>query len=164
MIFFATCDPLSQPKLAMQRNYIMMRWLNFILLMASFISSFQYARAETEERPNILLILADDVGREVLECYGGSSYETPNLNQLAASGAMLEHCYAMPVCHPTRVTLMTGQYPRHLNNPKWVAFRRCREPHVRERCEECWLRNSRCGEVAVVLAERRHGTAAKNGL
>ena len=90
--------------------------------MASFISSFQYARAETEGRPNILLILADDVGREVLECYGGSSYKTPNLNQLAASGAMFEHCYAMPVCHPTRVTLMTGQYPRHLNNPKWGSF------------------------------------------
>lgn len=100
----------------------MMRRLNLILLMASFISSFQYARAETEERPNILLILADDVGREVLECYGGSSYKTPNLNQLAASGAMLEHCYAMPVCHPTRVTLMTGQYPRHLDNPKWGSF------------------------------------------
>ena len=108
----------SQPKLATQRNYIMMRRLNLILLMASFISSFQYARAETEGRPNILLILADDVGREVLECYGGSSYKTPNLNQLALSGAMFEHCYAMPVCHPTRVTLMTGQYPRHLNNPK----------------------------------------------
>ena len=81
----------SQPKLASRGknigDFTMMRWLNFILLMASFISSFQYLRrrTETEERPNILLILADDVGREVLECYGGSSYETANLNQLAAS-------------------------------------------------------------------------------
>ncbi|MCR9296887.1 MAG: sulfatase-like hydrolase/transferase, partial [bacterium] len=86
----------------------MKMWITCVLLMAAVVSSVQYSRADAEERPNILLILADDVGREVLECYGGSSYETPNLNQLAASGAMLEHCYAMPVCHPTRVTLMTG--------------------------------------------------------
>ncbi len=72
--------------------------------------------------PNILVILADDVGREILQCYGGSSYETPNLNQLAAIGARFEHCYAMPVCHPTRVTFLTGQYPRHLGNPKWGSF------------------------------------------
>ena len=90
--------------------------------MAAVVGSLQYSRADAKERPNILVILADDVGREVLECYGGSSYDTPNLNQLAASGAMLEHCYAMPVCHPTRVTLMTGQYPRHLGNPKWGSF------------------------------------------
>ena len=132
--------------------------------MASFISSFQYARAETEGRPNILLILADDVGREVLECYGGSSYETPNLNQLAASGAMLEHCYAMPVCHPTRVTLMTGQYPRHLNNPKWECFPKHAESRTFANVAKNVATQQRCGEVAVVLAERRHGTAAKNGL
>lgn len=78
--------------------------------------------ANRNVRPNILLILADDVGREVLECYGGSSYQTPNLNDLAKKGAKLNHCYAMPVCHPTRVTLMTGLYPRHLGNPKWGTF------------------------------------------
>ena len=45
--------------------------------------------ANRNVRPNILLILADDVGREVLECYGGSSYQTPNLNDLAKKGAKL---------------------------------------------------------------------------
>jgi len=69
-----------------------------------------------------VFILADDVGREVLGCYGGSSYHTPNLDRLAATGAKFEHCYSMPVCHPTRVTLLTGRYPRHLGGPKWGSF------------------------------------------
>ena len=96
-------------------------WLTFRLLMTLVIFG-QLSQAIGEERPNILLILADDVGREVLECYGGTSYATPSLNQLAADGARFEHCYAMPVCHPTRVTLLTGQYPRHLGNPTWGTF------------------------------------------
>ena len=74
------------------------------------------------EKPNIVFILADDVGREVLGCYGGTSYQTPHLDRLAAGGAKLTHCYAMPVCHPTRVTLLTGRYPRTLGNPKWGTF------------------------------------------
>ena len=75
-------------------------------------------------RPNILLILADDVGREVLGCYGGESYETPNIDALAAGGQRYEHCYSMPVCHPTRISLLTGRYPRTLSNPKWGSFPR----------------------------------------
>jgi arylsulfatase A len=72
--------------------------------------------------PNIVLILADDVGREVLGCYGGRSYKTTNLDRLAASGIRLTHAYTMPVCHPTRVCLLTGQYPFRLGNPDWGTF------------------------------------------
>jgi len=73
-------------------------------------------------RPNILLILADDVGREVLECYGGTSYPTPQLNRLAARGMRFTQAFAMSVCHPTRICLLTGQYPFHLGDPKWGTF------------------------------------------
>ena len=89
-------------------------------LLTVLIAATTFARAA--DRPNIVFILADDVGREVLGCYGGSSYKTPNLDRLAAQGAKLTHCYAMPVCHPTRVTLLTGRYPRHLGSPKWGSF------------------------------------------
>ena len=65
----------------------------------------------TKERPNILFILADDVGQEVLSCYGGTSYQTPHLDKLATGGLRFDHGYSMPVCHPTRLTLMTGKYP-----------------------------------------------------
>jgi len=74
------------------------------------------------ERPNIVLIFADDVGREVLGCYGGESYRTPEIDALAAGGKRFDHCYSMPVCHPSRVCLMTGRYPAVLGNPGWGSF------------------------------------------
>lgn len=60
--------------------------------------------------PNILFILADDVGVEVPGCYGGMSYQTPNIDQLAKTGIKFTHCYSAPVCSPSRVKLMTGRY------------------------------------------------------
>jgi arylsulfatase A len=80
--------------------------------------------ARAADKPNILLILADDVGREVLGCYGGTSYKTPNIDRLASGGVRFEHAYAMPVCHPTRTTLLTGQYPFRLGYPEWGTFPR----------------------------------------
>lgn len=60
--------------------------------------------------PNIILIMADDLGYETLTCNGGESYETPHLDQLAASGARFTRAYATPLCTPSRVQIMTGQY------------------------------------------------------
>ncbi len=59
--------------------------------------------------PNVILILADDLGYETLGANGGTSYRTPALDKLAAGGARFTHCYAQPLCTPTRVQLMTGQ-------------------------------------------------------
>ncbi|MDG2128654.1 MAG: sialate O-acetylesterase [Fuerstiella sp.] len=81
-----------------------------------------YRNLTAARRPNILLILADDVGREVLGCYGGTSYRTPNIDSLAESGQRYTHCYSMPVCHPSRICLMTGRYPAVLKNPVWGSF------------------------------------------
>jgi arylsulfatase A len=61
--------------------------------------------------PNILLIMADDLGVEVLPSYGGTSYRTPNLDALAAAGVRFEYAFATPVCTPSRVEILTGQYP-----------------------------------------------------
>ena len=80
------------------------------------------AKSEVPERPNILLIFADDVGREVLSCYGGTSYGTPAIDALATGGMRFTHAYAMPVCHPSRVCLLSGQYPARLGNPKWGDY------------------------------------------
>jgi arylsulfatase A len=86
---------------------------------------FGCATAFAEARqPNIVLILADDVGREVLECYGGESYPTPRLNRLANEGVRFDQAHVMPVCHPTRICLLTGQYPFRLGNPDWGTFPR----------------------------------------
>ncbi|MEM8734602.1 MAG: sulfatase-like hydrolase/transferase [Planctomycetota bacterium] len=79
------------------------------------------------QRPNILFILADDVGQEVLECYGGQSYATPNLNELARTGMKFNHAFSMPVCHPTRITLMTGKYPFRHGQVRWGDFPKSEE-------------------------------------
>ena len=64
-------------------------------------------------RPNVILILADDLGAKELGCYGNAEHLTPNLDRLAADGTRFETFYAMPLCTPTRVALMTGQYGFH---------------------------------------------------
>jgi len=66
--------------------------------------------ADHTDKPNILLIMADDLGVEGLGCYGGTSYATPNLDKLAQGGMKFENCHSTPKCSPSRVTLMTGRY------------------------------------------------------
>src|SRR5688572_10065806 len=60
--------------------------------------------------PNVILILADDLGYETIGANGGTSYKTPALDKLAAGGVRFTHCYVQPLCTPTRVQLMTGKY------------------------------------------------------
>lgn len=61
-------------------------------------------------KPNIILIMADDLGYECVTANGGQSYQTPHLDRLAATGVRFEHCHVQPLCTPTRVQLMTGRY------------------------------------------------------
>lgn len=94
-----------------------------VFLLAASAACRQVRDVPTEpERPNILLILADDVGREVLGSYGGTSYPTPHLDRLARTGLRFEHAYSMPVCHPSRICLMTGRYPFRLDHPVLGTF------------------------------------------
>jgi arylsulfatase A-like enzyme len=69
--------------------------------------------AESAPRPNILYILADDLGWADVGFHGGE-IKTPNLDGLAASGARLEQFYVQSVCSPTRAALLTGRYPMRL--------------------------------------------------
>ncbi len=62
------------------------------------------------EKPNVILIMADDMGYECLSCNGSKSYRTPNLDRLAQEGIRFEHTYSQPLCTPSRVKIMTGQY------------------------------------------------------
>ena len=79
-------------------------------------------------KPNVLLILADDVGCEPIGCYGGESFATPNIDALAKNGMKFEHCYSMPVCHPSRIALMTGRYPFRFK-AGWGSFPKNEEKH-----------------------------------
>jgi len=77
------------------------------------------------DTPNILLIMVDDLGCEWVSCYGSESIRTPAIDALARGGMRFTNAYSMPQCTPTRVTLLTGQYPwrhgwvNHWDVPRW---------------------------------------------
>lgn len=68
------------------------------------------AQHPSTDHPNIILILADDVGFEIPTSNGGGSYSTPAIDELAANGVRFTQCYACPNCCPSRVELLTGKY------------------------------------------------------
>ena len=80
-----------------------MRRLLFATL--ALLSTFAFA-----ERPNIILIMTDDMGRETVGAHGGLDYKTPVLDKIGAEGLTFDHCYSLPICTPSRVKLMTGKY------------------------------------------------------
>lgn len=75
----------------------------------------QTGQASSDRRPNIVFILADDLGYADLSCYGRREYRTPHLDRFAADGLLMSQAYASSaVCSPTRVALITGRYPGRL--------------------------------------------------
>ena len=73
-----------------------------------FLLVLGIVRGSGADRPNIVFILADDLGYETIGANGGTSYKTPILDGMAAGGMRFTHGYAQPLCTPTRVQLMTG--------------------------------------------------------
>ena len=80
-----------------------------------FISA-SCARAAETSRPNIVFILADDLGINDLACYGRTEHHTPNLDRLAAQGTRFTAAYcAQPICSPSRAAILTGRAPARLH-------------------------------------------------
>ena len=80
----------------------------------SLLVAGQFARAaQTQARPNVLLIYADDLGSLDLNCYGSKDLRTPNLDRLATQGVRFTQFYGAPVCSPSRGALLTGMFTRH---------------------------------------------------
>jgi arylsulfatase A len=82
-----------------------------IIGIALFLGANAWAVASSSAAPtNIIVIMADDFGYECVTANGGQSYQTPNLDRLAANGLRFERCHVQPLCTPTRVQLMTGRF------------------------------------------------------
>ncbi len=81
-------------------------WLMAILFMMACKTDKKY---EQTKKPNILLIMADDMGYECISTYGSNEYQTPRLDQMAAEGVKFNQAYSQPLCTPTRVKIMTGK-------------------------------------------------------
>ena len=89
-----------------------MKWHKFILsCLFSMCVHFCFAQKQ-DSRPNIIYIMADDLGYADLSCYGRKDYQTPYLDKLCSQGIKFMNAYASaPVCTPTRVAFFTGRYP-----------------------------------------------------
>ncbi|MBJ6368513.1 sulfatase [Snuella sedimenti] len=86
---------------------------SFVIMQSSLVLGQD--SIEDNKQPNILFILADDLGINALNCYGNSFVESPNIDQLYAEGMHFTNGYASdPTCAPSRATILSGQYiPRH---------------------------------------------------
>ncbi|MCF8214521.1 MAG: sulfatase-like hydrolase/transferase, partial [Chitinophagaceae bacterium] len=82
--------------------------LLIVLLTAAFVANNKQHLAN-KQKPNIILILADDIGFETISAYGSTTYTTPRIDNMAKGGALFQNCYAQPLCSPSRVQIMTGK-------------------------------------------------------
>src|SRR6266705_6662335 len=99
-----------------------------LILPLAFACGFSCVAATKSKRPNIVVILSDDMGFSDLGCYG-SEIRTPNLDRLAANGLRFTQFYNTARCCPTRAALLTGYYPQqirmdppHGRLPEWARL------------------------------------------
>ena len=85
--------------------------IKLLLFYSSAFFSIPFlADSKSGSAPNIVLIMADDMGYETLSSNGSESCKSPNLDRLAAEGIRFINCFSNPICTPSRVKIMTGQY------------------------------------------------------
>ena len=85
-----------------------MKNLLFLLL---FLSIGHISTAQKTKKPNIIFILADDLGIGNISCYGSDQFKTPNIDKLASTGMRFTHGYTAPLCGPSRALILTGRQP-----------------------------------------------------
>ncbi len=97
----------------------------FIFLSSGSLGLLSAAETKsTASKPNIVLILADDLGIKDLACYGREEHRTPNLDRLSSQGMQFTCAYtAQPICSPSRAALMTGKCPARLNLTNFLPGR-----------------------------------------
>ncbi|NQU30890.1 MAG: sulfatase-like hydrolase/transferase, partial [Anaerolineae bacterium] len=92
----------------LHRNIRKVVWIAFFVLLAADVGQLQ---AASQERPNVVIIFADDLGYGDIGCFGASKIKTPHIDRMAKEGLRFTNFYAQTVCGPSRAALMTGCYP-----------------------------------------------------
>ena len=89
--------------------------LRTLVVLVFIFTGCKNFQKQNQKHPNVIFILADDLGYSELNCYGNKFNETPNLDKLANTGLRFTNAYASaPVCSPFRASLMTGQHPARI--------------------------------------------------
>ena len=135
--------------------------MRYSFCLLGLVSSFQFAADSqllaADERPNVVLFLADDLGWTGLKCFGSDLYETPSLDGLAAGGMKLTNAYsACTVCSPTRASVMTGQYPARLHLTDFIAGQN--RPWAKLRIPD-WTKRLKPHYVTIAEALKSNGYA-----
>ncbi len=121
-----------------------------------------FSDAKARRRPNLIYILADDLGYGELGCYGQKWIKTPHIDRIAAEGMKFtQHYSGSPVCAPSRCVLMTGKHTGHAyirtnGNPKGPDFKRLREKYG---CKFPGQHPLPDGEVTIAELLRKQGYA-----
>ena len=133
----------------------MKRTTIFIILFL-LIPSFNNRVFSQENRPNIVVILCDDLGYGDLSCYGHPHIKTPNLDNMATQGIRFTDFYSSaPVCSPSRVGLLTGRSPNRAGVFDWIPHARDPKPDAREQVHM----QSREITIPILLKEAGYATA-----
>ncbi|TWU40541.1 sulfatase [Novipirellula artificiosorum] len=133
----------------------------FNILIASLLllANLHAGRILAADPPNIVLLLADDLGWTGLGCFGSDFYETPNLDNLAARGVKFTAAYsACTVCSPTRASIMTGKSPARLHLTDFIPGQS--NPSAKLRIPD-W--NKRLEPTETTIAELLHDAGYRTG-
>lgn len=104
-VYFAASVGLHFPFLMNRRT-----WISCCFLFWLGADVLEAAPRAVDDRPNVVLFMADDMGAECVSAYGASDYETPRMDALAADGMRFDYAFSTPLCTPSRVQIMTGKY------------------------------------------------------
>lgn len=119
-----TCEYNQNDQLTHGRTILMRRTLACLIagLVLLRLAAPASAQEKKPRRPNVVFILADDMGWTDAACLGSKFYETPQLDHLARLGMRFTCGYAAcPVCSPTRASILTGKYPARLGTTEWFG-------------------------------------------
>lgn len=100
-------------------------WFSVILVVGWLFAFAAEKGFAASDKPNILFIMVDDLGKDWVSCYGADDIKTPNIDALAKGGMKFHNAYSMGSCSPSRTTLLTGKYPwrtgwvSHWDVPRW---------------------------------------------
>ena len=132
------------------------RFIKRVGLGLAALAAARVARAKdakTADKPNIVLVLVDDLGWMDLSCQGAKCYETPHIDKLAESGVRFSNGYAAcAVCSPTRAAVQTGRYPHRTGVTDWIRARFQGGMIPKDKKNPCWRPKERwrsIGKLAV---------------
>lgn len=129
----------------------------FILLLSLTVcSTAALGFFDVREKPNIIMILVDDLGYADIGCNGSSFYQTPNIDRLADQGMRFTDAYAAcPVCSPTRLSIVAGKYPARVGLTDWIAGDRWPDNSPLQHRE--WQKYMPPEEITIAEALRQNG-------